>query len=87
VSHDAFDEALHVQSRVVDTVTLLVTPADGTSPFIAFVAVTSHFTADGAVATEVDPELQATERRDSAHAANSRARIAAGESASPLPPR
>jgi hypothetical protein len=26
VSHDAFDEALHVQSRVVVTVTVLVTP-------------------------------------------------------------
>ena len=86
VTHDAFDAAVHVQSRVVVTVTVLVSPDEGTEPVIALAAVTSHLTAVGAVTSiEFDPEPQPTARRLSAHATNSRARIARSTTASRLP--
>src|SRR5438045_3079887 len=84
--HVARDDAVHVQSRVVVTAILLDVPAAGAVPAIALAAETSHFTADGAV-TSIDDEAppHADTSNSSAHALNSRARIAVGHSAIALP--
>lgn len=75
--HEALVVALHVQSRVVSMVTVLVVPAAGAAPVIAFETVTSHFIADGdVISIELDLPPQAAARTRAAHAPNSRARMA-----------
>ena len=86
--HDALVVAVHVQSRVVVTASVLEAPTEGTAPDIALAIETSHFGVDGAVMSmEVGPPLQATASVTSAHAhaPNSRARIAVRPAASGLP--
>jgi hypothetical protein len=87
-THGAPAPAVHVQSLVVVTPSVLDAPAAGTEPDIAFSTDTSHFTAEGAVTSiEVGPPVQAAARRTAAHAPNSRARIASPHDASALPNR
>jgi len=87
-THDALLDADHVQSRFVVTFNVLVAPAAGMVPDMAFATLTSHFADVGELTLiEVGPPVQAVARRSSAHAPNSRARIASRRSASALPSR
>lgn len=85
VSHGWSLVAVQVQSRVVVTSSVLDVPDAGADPCIWFATVTWHFNPVGAVtSTELEAEQAAT-RKASAHAGNSRARIAVEHCASALP--
>ena len=76
----------HVQSRAVVTASDPVAPVDGAVPVSEFAMVTEHLLSLGPVTAIVDdarPQESATAA--SAHAANSRARIAPRQSANRLP--
>jgi hypothetical protein len=86
--HGTLVAAVHVQSLVVETSNVLDVPAAGAMPDIPFETETSHLADEGAVtAIEVGPPVQAAARRASAHAPNSRARMAVPHCASALPRR
>jgi hypothetical protein len=87
VTHGTPLVAVHVQSLVVVTVSVLDMPAAGAVPLMPLATDTWHFNEVGAVTSmeEEDEPVQAALNAARANAAYSRARIAALDVASRLP--